>query len=192
LINISKSELFTDKNHNNSYFGTKRFDRKKNNQKIHTHSLANLIHADFRIPSLDYEILIKVCSALTKNYLDLIETFKIMVFNIFAHNRDDHGKNFSYLMDETGKWSLSPAYDLTFCYGPGGEHSTTVAGEGKHPTIKDIKKIGDLAGIPEKEQQIIIEKVRDSINSWKEKALDIGIDKKEVLSIEKYHNLVYN
>lgn len=62
--------------------------------------------------------------------------FRLAVFNVMAHNRDDHAKNFSYLMNEEGQWKLSPTYDLTFSSGPRMEQSTTVMGEGKNPSIR--------------------------------------------------------
>jgi serine/threonine-protein kinase HipA len=61
---------------------------------------------------------------------------------VLAHNRDDHGRNFAFLMDEKGVWSLAPAYDLTFSEGPGGEHTTMVAGEGKRPTRSHLEELG--------------------------------------------------
>ncbi len=189
-INISESRLFTD-NKDNSYFGTKRFDRTENNGRVHIHTLSNLIHADFRIPSLDYETFMKVNSILTKNNNDIIMGFRIMVFNIFSCNRDDHSKNFSYKMDRKGNWSLAPAYDLTFSTGPGGEHSTAIAGEGRAPSLSDIKKIGVLAGISDKIQNSIIEEVRTAISSWRDKALYLSIAKDEVKLIEGWHNKVF-
>ena len=140
-LNISDFRLFED-THGHSYFGTKRFDRiNGGNRRLHTHTLSNLIHADFRIPSLDYEILLKMCSRLTGRYSDVRMCFRLMIFNILAHNRDDHGKNFSFLMDSKGSWSFAPVYDLIFSHGPGGEHSCTIAGEGRNPAMKDVMKL---------------------------------------------------
>ena len=188
-LNISKSKLFFD-HKGNSYFGTKRFDRKVCNKRVHIHSLANLIHADFRVPSMDYEIFMKVNSILTKNNIDIVMGFRIMIFNIFSYNRDDHSKNFSYIMNKDGIWRLAPAYDLTFSTGPGGEHSTTVAGEGKSPSLNDIKNIGIIAGISEKVQNKIIEEVRTAISTWRYKASELLIAKDDILTIEKHHQVL--
>ena len=70
-----------------------------------------------------------------------------MVFNVVANNRDDHVKNFAFIMNHKGEWALSPAYDLIYSPGPGGEHSMTVLGEGKAPTKADIYKVGKKHGI---------------------------------------------
>lgn len=71
-----------------------------------------------------------------------------MCFNVFAHNRDDHSKNFTYLYEETeNRWVLSPAYDLTYSYSLGGEHATTVHGNGKDPGRKDILSVARAIGM---------------------------------------------
>ena len=90
------------------------------------------------------------------NLFDLIEIFllqlfRLMCFNVFAHNRDDHSKNFSFLYDDTKKeWHLSPAYDLTYNYSFNGEHATTINGEGKNPTLDDILAVAKNIGLKEK------------------------------------------
>jgi serine/threonine-protein kinase HipA len=97
------------------------------------HSAAGLLHSDFRVTSLVYEDLVSFTSALTKDIREVENMFRLAVVNVLAHNRDDHAKNFCFLMDLTGGCKLSPAYDLTFSGGPGGEQSTMVLGEGKIP-----------------------------------------------------------
>ena len=74
-----------------------------------------------------------------------------MCFNVFAHNRDDHSKNFSYLYDDNKKeWHLSPAYDLTYSSSFNGEHATTINGEGKNPDLDDILAVAKNIGFKEK------------------------------------------
>jgi len=107
------------------YFGVRRFDR-RGNTRVHVHTVSGLLHADHRMPSLDYEAILKTALALTKSVPEAEALFRLAAFNVFAYNRDDHAKNFSFLMDTTGAWQAAPAYDLTFSSGPGGEHSTTV------------------------------------------------------------------
>jgi len=109
------------------YFAAKRFDRNGAN-RLHMHTASGLLHADFRFPSLDYQDLLNLTSMLTRDVREVEKMYRLAVFNVLAHNRDDHAKNFSFLMDAHGKWTLSPAYDLTFSSGPGGEQSTMVMG----------------------------------------------------------------
>lgn len=145
-INMLETKLFPSKICS-GYFGVKRFDR-KNGEKIHMVSVSGLLETSHRLPNLDYNILMKLTLELTKNYQDVEQLFKLMCFNVFAHNRDDHSKNFSFLFDTKRKeWHLSPAYDLTYSSSFNGEHATTINGEGKNPTIDDILDVAKNIGI---------------------------------------------
>ncbi len=161
-IDVPEAFLFSGKS-GNRYFGCQRFDRIKN-QRLHMHTLGGLLHADYRVPSLDYEDLLKVVYALTKNRQDLERAYRLAVFNVLAHNRDDHSKNFSFLMDSEGVWRFSPAYDLVFSFGPGGEQSMTVMGEGKNPSIHHLLKLAKKFEI--NEAKLIIDQVESSIRKW--------------------------
>lgn len=148
-IKMSETKLFPSKICS-GYFGIKRFDR-TNDRKIHMVSVSGLIETSHRLPNLDYSILMKLTLELTKNYQDIEQLYRLMCFNVYAHNRDDHSKNFSFLYDENKKeWHLSPAYDLTYSSSFNGEHATTINGEGKNPTFEDILAIAKGIGIKEK------------------------------------------
>ena len=82
------------------------------------HSLGGLIHADHRTPSLDYDMVLRVTLALTRNIQEAEKVYALACFNVLAHNRDDHVKNFSFLLNARNEWIFAPAYDLTFSYGP--------------------------------------------------------------------------
>ena len=132
------------------YFGIKRFDR-KNGKKVHMVSASGLLETSHRLPNLDYNLLMKLTLELTRNYEDIEQLFRLMCFNVFAHNRDDHSKNFSFLYDNNKKeWHLSPAYDLTYSSSFNGEHATTINGEGKNPNLDDILAIAKNIGLNEK------------------------------------------
>lgn len=148
-INMTETRLFPSKICS-GYFGIKRFDR-KNGKKVHMVSASGLLETSHRLPNLDYNTLMKLTLELTRNYQDIEQLFKLMCFNVFAHNRDDHSKNFSFLYDDTKKeWHLSPAYDLTYSYSFNGEHATTINGEGKNPTLDDILAVAKNIGLKEK------------------------------------------
>ena len=109
------------------------------------------LETSHRLPNLDYNTLMKLTLELTRNYKDIEQLFRLMCFNVFAHNRDDHSKNFSFLFDGTKKeWHLSPAYDLTYSFSFNGEHATTINGEGKNPTLDDILAVAKNIGLKEK------------------------------------------
>jgi serine/threonine-protein kinase HipA len=163
---------------NRQHFCIKRFDRSPGNHRIHMHTFGNMVHANFRIPSTDYADLFKVTQILTRNHQDTVELFRRMVFNIVSHNRDDHAKNFGFLMNEQGQWSLSPAYDLTFSPGPGGEHSMTLLGEGRRPARAHCLQLADQCGIKRDVALTIINQVNEVVQQWPQYAQQAGCSRK--------------
>ena len=150
------------------YFAVRRFDRGPGNQRIHVHTFANLVHVNFRIPSTDYADLLKVTRLLTRSHRDVLRLFRLMVFNVAAHNRDDHAKNFAFLLDDRiGEWSLAPAYDLTYAVGPGGEHTTTLLGEGRDPAREHCLRLAEQAEIKPRDAERILNEVNDAVARWR-------------------------
>ncbi len=148
-INMTETKLFPSRICS-GYFGVKRFDR-KNGKKVHMVSVSGLLETSHRLPNLDYNLLMKLTLELTRNYEDIEQLFRLMCFNVFALNRDDHSKNFSFLYDNNKKeWHLSPAYDLTYSSSFNGEHATTINGEGKNPNLDDILAVAKNIGLNEK------------------------------------------
>ena len=163
-IIMSETRLFPSENCE-GYFGIKRFDRisdKNGTKRIHMLTAAALLELNFEQPSLDYHSLMKLTKILTRdNKKDMREMFRRMCFNVFAHNRDDHSKNFSFIYsDDEKKWLLSPAYDLTYSYSIGGEHATTVAGNGKNPGMKDILEVAKNLSMNLKRAEDIAQQVQ--------------------------------
>ena len=156
------------------FFGVKRFDR-NGDSRIHMHTIAGLLHADHREPSLDYESIMKATLYLTKDIRQCEIQFRNAVFNVLSHNRDDHSKNFSFLMDAQGNWTVSPAYDLTFSSGPAGEHSTMIMGEGKNPTKKHLLKLAGTLGIKQDKVLEIIDQVLAATQKWDAFAGKVGV-----------------
>lgn len=122
------------------YFASRRFDRTSVG-RVHVHTLCGLIHAPHTHTALSYRELLLVTRKLTASEVAVAEMFRRACFNVFAHNRDDHTKNFAFLMDERGRWRPSPAYDLTYSDGPGGEHTLLVDGEGRAPTRAHLEAL---------------------------------------------------
>lgn len=182
-LSTPESHLFPSEK-GSGYFAVKRFDRQKNN-RLHMHTAAGLLHNDFRVPSLDYEDLINLTGALTKDMREVEEMFRMAVFNSLSHNRDDHAKNFSFLMDSNGKWRLAPAYDLTFSSGPHGEQSTMIMGEGRNPGIKHLSELGIIANLSKNTINGIIEQTRYALSKWTELASNYNVMKKNILLIER-------
>ncbi len=157
-----------------AYFAVQRFDR-EGRQKIHALSLAGYAYANHRLPSLDYAGgVLPATKKLTQSNAELARAFRLMVFNVFAHNKDDHSKNFAYLMDPVhGAWKLSPAFDLTFNHGMNGQHTTSINGTGE-PSFEDIKQVAIKSRI--ENWRSVIEEVRAGVARWAEFAsqCDVG------------------
>lgn len=186
-IDVPETHLFTTPK--GKYFGVQRFDR-RGDSRIHMHSLCGLIHADFRTPSLDYDLFLRIVWVLTKNSADVEKAFSLACFNVLAHNRDDHSKNFSFILDDDYQWKLSPAYDLTFSYGPNGEQSTTLMGEGRSPSIEHLRALGQKHGL--KKTKILIEQVEYAVQKWTDYADKAGVMKRTMKDISTHLNQINN
>ena len=185
-ITLPEVHLFPA-NHGAGYFAIKRFDR-NNDKRYHMHTAGGLLHSDFRTPSLDYEDLIALTAMLTRDIQEVEKMVQLAVFNVLAHNRDDHAKNFSFLMDSFGEWKLSPAYDLTFSSGPNGEQSTTIMGEGRKPTHAHLIKLGTEAKISKDRMNEIIEHTQAALAQWNALAKFHGVNTKNIEFIAKRIN----
>lgn len=166
-IIMSETRLFPSEKCE-GYFGTKRFDRAvdtRGEKKIHMLTAAALLELDFEQPSMDYHGLMKLTKILTNNNeMDLENMFRRMCFNVFAHNRDDHSKNFAFLYDEENdSWRLSPAYDLTYSNTYYGEHTTAVDGNGRNPGEKEILAVGIAAGMNKEKCLDIMKEIEASV-----------------------------
>ena len=148
------------------YFAVRRFDREQAaGQAIRRHMLtaAAILEADWRTASMDYHTLMKLTRILSRsNAEDTAQMYRRMCFNVFAHNRDDHAKNFSWLYDPAQDcWHPSPAYDLTWSTTYYGEHATTVDGNGKNPGMQELLAVGKAAGMKAKTCRDIAEEIRE-------------------------------
>jgi serine/threonine-protein kinase HipA len=184
-IKMSECHLMHEKSR--SHFMTKRFDR-RDGKKIHMHSLCGLVEVDYNEHRLfDYVSFAREVLSITRNYQDLEQAYYRTIFNLFARNQDDHLKNFAFLMDEKGNWSLAPAYDL--CFSVGGwcdDNQLTFDGKlGQNVKLSDLIKIGEKLGI--KNPADIISQTRQSIDQWRDLAIKNGVAKEYILKIQKAH-----
>ena len=147
------------------YFATRRFDR-EGVKRLHAHSASGLLYADFRLPSLDYKDLIALTRAVTRDRREGRAMFALATFNVLSHNRDDHARQFTFLMSRDGKWRLAPAYDLTFAAGPGGEHTTSVLGRGKNIDRERLLALGRHADLNDREAREVIDCVAAAVADW--------------------------
>lgn len=151
------------------YFGTKRFDRVRRDDggtiRRHMVSISGLLETSHRIPNLDYDLLMRLTFMLTKDIEECMKLYRLMCFNVFAHNRDDHSKNFSFIyLDDEKRWVLSPAYDLTYSNSLNGEHATTINGNGVNPGINDLLEVAKKVGLDIKAARAAAEDIRECVN----------------------------
>ena len=163
-ITMPETHLFPLKD-GRGCFGVQRFDRTPKG-KVHTHTACGLLHASHRFASLDYENLLKLTWILTRNHADVVEMVRRMIFNVKSGNKDDHSKNFSFLLNEQLQWQLAPAYDLTPSAGINGEQTCMVNSKGRNITDADLIKTAATANISEAETKALIAQVNSALTQY--------------------------
>jgi len=181
-IEISRSALVSSSK-GRQFFITQRFDR-INTGKLHMHSAAGLLHDDFRYSTMDYGHLMDAAFRLEKSVLAYEKILRIAYFNLVTNNRDDHSKNFSFLMDSFGIWRVAPAYDLTYSATSHGYHSTSYDGESKNPSVAHIKSLADIFKVENVDK--IIDQVNESVSKWTSIAKNSGVSATSSEMIGKY------
>ena len=190
-INMSNSELLI--RDNKYHFMTKRFDRyideNGSMKKIHMQSLCAINHLPFdKTRIFGYEQTVQVMKKMNIGAQDIEQFFRRMVFNVMARNQDDHVKNISFLMNKNGKWTLSPAYDITYMYDPLGkwtnEHQMLVNGKSSNITLEDIISAGKNMNISELKIKRIIEEVRNTVKQFEKYAHEAFLPKDIIEEIE--------
>ncbi|WP_130836201.1 type II toxin-antitoxin system HipA family toxin [Lachnoclostridium sp. Marseille-P6806] len=188
-IQMSECRLYQEKNR--SHFMTRRFDRDpRTGRKLHMQSLGGIAHFDFNQPgAYSYEQAARVMRQLRISGTEISQFYRRMVFNVLARNQDDHVKNISFLMDRRGRWSLAPAYDVTYACNPGGRwtgtHQMCVNGKREQIALPDLLAAGKNMGIKKTEAGRIIDAVRRSLSLWYEFAETAGLREPEAQSIAR-------
>lgn len=155
----------------------KRFDRDDNDEKVHMCTASGLMHLDISIlKATSYEHLFMLTRNVCKSQEDVEELFKRMILNILILNFDDHAKNFAYLMNRSGKWSLSPAYDITYSKGVMKAHTTSIAGKDLNITRADVLKIAKNQAIKTIHASKIIDDCIKVTKTFEDKAISIALD----------------
>ena len=173
-----------------SHFMTKRFDRVGTRRKIHMQTLGAMQHFDFNDPSAySYEQAVMTIRELGLGMVAVEEQFRRAIFNIVARNQDDHVKNISFLMDRSGKWALSPAYDVAYAYNPSGawtrDHQMSLAGRRNDFERDDIHQFAASIGVKKRRALQILDDVSASVRDWGKHAETAGVAPRDVARIEK-------
>ncbi|MBW6511081.1 MAG: type II toxin-antitoxin system HipA family toxin [Desulfuromonadaceae bacterium] len=180
-ITMNPCQLLEENGRRN--FMTRRFDRNSDGGKIHMQSLGAMAHFDYNLPgAYSYEQALLVIRQLGLPMDDIEEMFRRMAFNIIARNQDDHVKNIAFLMDKTGKWSLAPAFDMTYSFQPTGKwtstHQMTLNGKCDGFTLADFRACAESASMKRGRAETILEQVRGAVARWMDYAEDARVDSK--------------
>ncbi len=154
-----------------AHFMTQRFDRIEGGEKLHMQTLCAMSHFDYNQPGIyDYEDAFEEMRALNLGHNEIEALFRRMIFNVVARNQDDHTKNISFLMDQSGRWKLAPAYDLTWSYNPTGDwtnlHQMSIGGKRDDFTKSELLEVGKRQSIKRPER--ILEQVVEVVQNWDE------------------------
>lgn len=159
---------------------TRRFDRLAGGGKLHMQSLCALAHYDFNMAgAYSYEQALLVIRQLGLPMSVIEEQFRRMVFNIVARNQDDHVKNISFLMDKSGTWSLSPAFDMTYSLNPAGSwtgsHQMTMNSKRDNFILEDFKACAKVASMKRGRAEAIVNEVQKVVSHWKSYAEEADV-----------------
>ncbi|HRG78645.1 MAG TPA: HipA domain-containing protein, partial [Cyclobacteriaceae bacterium] len=171
-----------------AHFMTKRFDREHGKGKLHVQSFCAIAHYDFNeITVFSYEQLFETMRSMLLPYTDAEQLYRRMVFNVMARNCDDHTKNFSFLMDKTGKWQLAPAFDVCHAYRPGSvwvsQHSLSINGKRQGISRDDLMEVAKNMNI--KKAESIINEINGVVSKWIDFAEQTKVKKDLKEAIEK-------
>ncbi len=177
------------------HFMTRRFDRTPDGDRLHMQSLGAIAHLDFNQPgAAGYEQAMQVIRDLGLPMDAIVEQYRRMVFNVMARNQDDHVKNIAFLMDRTGRWSLSPAFDVTYAYRPDspwtGRHQMSVNGKREDIGIDDLRAVARAASMSRADTLHVVDEVRDAVAAWPGFAADAGVDDDRAEAIGRTHRLM--
>ena len=177
-ITMSECRLFEE--NGRRHFMTRRFDRLDNGEKLHMQSLCALAHYDFNMAgAYAYEQALLAIKQLRLPMSAIEQQFRRMAFNIIARNQDDHVKNIAFLMDKSGKWSLSPAFDMTYSFSPSGKwtasHQMTMNGKRDNFTLEDFKACARVASMKRGRAGTIVDEVLKTVSCWRNYADEAGV-----------------
>ncbi len=180
-IDVSPTKLFPSKK-GRGWFAMKRFDRTKRG-KLHMVTAAGALDCDFRSPCLDYQTILALTRALVGPHA-LIEQIKRAAFSFLIGNCDDHAKNFSFLMNSAGEWSVSPAYDVVSSAYLAGEHMTSLMGKGKNPSRRDFLQLGESFDIASRLVDSALDTVLEALSFYPKLAKEFDVKVPETIRFE--------
>ncbi len=189
-ITMSECRVLSENDRN--HFMTRRFDRTNDGRKIHMQSLCAMAHFDFnQAGAYSYEQALRVIQQLGLPKSSIEEQFRRMAFNIVARNQDDHVKNIAFLMDRSGIWSLSPAFDVTYSYNPSGlwtgTHQMSLNGKRDGFDIHDFNACAAGAAMKRGRASDILQQVCHAVSRWNCIAEESGVPGDTIKKVAAVH-----
>lgn len=164
-VQVPETRFFPLRALKSTAFGAARFDR-VGGLRAPIQSFAALMDVNFREAMIDYGDMLRLVMRLTRDRREVEQMFSRCVFNVVFNNRDDHLRNFAFRMQRDGEWKLSPAFDLTFSEGFGGQHWNSVMTKGAQITRDDLLSVAQMGGLKAAAAKRAISQVLDSLSSW--------------------------
>ncbi|HKG40139.1 MAG TPA: type II toxin-antitoxin system HipA family toxin [Conexibacter sp.] len=176
------------------HFMTRRFDRLPGGGKLHMQSLGALAHFDFNLAgAYSYEQALLTIRRLGLPMDAVEQQFRRAAFNVVARNQDDHVKNIAFLMDRSGAWSLSPAFDVTYAYNPSGAqtrvHQMSLNGKRDGFAVEDFRACGVTASLRRGRAETILREVREAVMRWPQHAAAAGVPESDAVRIARTHRI---
>jgi serine/threonine-protein kinase HipA len=184
-IDVPDHRLIRTRTSAGGYFACKRFDRGPHGARHHVVSVAGTLDIDWTVPQIGYDTLVRLVRRVTRRQAEVEQMIRRMIFNMVAHNRDDHAKQHSFLFGSDRRWHLTPAYDLSYSSGPNGEHYLAVAGEARDVSAEAIREVASAADVEPRRLRSIAGEVLDAVSRFTAFSAEYGVSKKtsqEVLS----------
>ena len=191
-INMTRCRLHEEGGRD--HFMTQRFDRTDTGNKLHMQSLCAMMHYDFNIAgAYSYEQVFQAMKLLRLKRTEIEQQFRRTAFNVIARNQDDHVKNIAFLMNKTGQWFLSPAFDVVYAYNPDGawtsRHQMSVNGKRDGFELADLVALASVGGIKKRKALGIIDQVADAVSNWDTYRSNAGVPDTVARQIKKTFRL---
>ncbi|HLT44544.1 MAG TPA: type II toxin-antitoxin system HipA family toxin [Luteimonas sp.] len=187
---IDMTECRVHREGGRSHFMTRRFDRDAGGRKLHMQSLAAMRHFDFNSAgAYSYEQAVETIRLLGLPALDIEQQFRRAVLNVLIRNQDDHVKNIAFLMNRSGEWRLSPAFDVAYAYNPQGSwtsrHQMSLAGKRDHFELSDLVDFGAYCGIKPAAARGVIAEIHAQVDNWTAFADQAGVPEAMAAAIDR-------
>jgi serine/threonine-protein kinase HipA len=184
-IDVPDHRLIPSPRNAAGYFASKRFDRGPGGLRRHVVSVAGTLDIDWTVPQIDYGNLLRLVRRVTRSRSEVEQMLRRMVFNIVAHNRDDHAKQHAFIYGEDRRWQLAPAYDLSYSSGPNGEHYLAVAGKAADVGPEAILATSRAQDVKDRRLKEIVVEVIAAVERFHEFATEYGVSRQTLQTVKR-------